>query len=266
MENEIKGGGASEIVEVATSQLTEHSMQAELSPNMSEKAWRSFVAGIATNGILQPITATRGFRVIDGKHRLRAAKELGVESVRVVFEDIPEDNIAKYITETKLSRDDLTKGQRACIILNMHDLGYRENQGKRTDLSPNGEKLNTHAKLAKQAGIGGGSMSRLIEVKRKRLDLYAKVFDGSYSIGKAHAEMKSNELPTEIVTESPIEVERKKIEELTAKESTLPQIDESQPAHELNNRLVQMRKKALSLTVEVLDESEKMHDAKPEED
>ena len=47
-------------------------------------------------------------------------------------------------------------------------------------------------------------------------------------------------------------------------ESSLPQIDESQPSHSLDNRLIQMRKKALSLTIEVLDESEKMHEAKPE--
>jgi hypothetical protein len=278
----LKGGDATEVIEVATSQLTEHSMQSELSPNMNEKAWRSFVAGIATNGILQPIVATRGFRVIDGKHRLRAAKELGIESVRVIFEDIPEDDIAKYIMETKLSRDDLKKGQKAAIVINLYyeeerqkarerqrenaellneKLGRKTNSPKMEDSSSEGE---TAQILAKKAGIGKSSMYMLLEVKRRRPDLYAKVFDGSYSIGKAHAEMKRDEQPTEVISATPIEAERKRIEEFSAKESTLPQIDDSQPAHELNNRLVQMRKKALSLTVEVLDESEKMNEAKPE--
>lgn len=176
-------------------------------------------------------------------------------------------DIAKYITETKLSRDDLTKGQRACIVLNLYYEEERQKakarQGERTDIVPKMEQCNgrTGETLAKKVGIGKSSMNNLIEVKRKRPDLYKKVFEGSYTIGKAHAEMKRDEQPTETISKNPIEVERKKIEELSAKEPTLPQIDESQPSHELNNRLVQMRKKALSLTVEVLDESEKMNDA-----
>jgi len=43
-----------------------------------------------------------------------------------------------------------------------------------------------------------------------------------------------------------------------------PQIDESQPSHSLDNRLIKLRKNALSLTIEVLDECEKMDEANPE--
>ncbi|UAT30029.1 hypothetical protein K7T73_15940 [Bacillus badius] len=43
-----------------------------------------------------------------------------------------------------------------------------------------------------------------------------------------------------------------------------PQIDESQPAHSPHNRLVSMRKKALSVTAEVLDESDTLDQAEPE--
>lgn len=58
--------------------------------------------------------------------------------------------------------------------------------------------------LAKKAGIGKSSMYMLLEVKRKRPDLYEKVFDGSYSIGKAHAEMKRDEQPQEVTEEKPL--------------------------------------------------------------
>ncbi|MDF1511152.1 ParB/RepB/Spo0J family partition protein [Robertmurraya sp. DFI.2.37] len=272
-QNVIKGGGASQVIEVATSQLTEHSIQSELSPNMNEKAWLVFKAGIATNGILQPIVATRGFRVIDGKHRLRAAKELGIESVRVVFEDIPEDDIATYITETKLGRDDLKKGQKAAILINLYYEDERKKAEERmrlgkaidpTEKIQGGSEGEVAEIIARKVGISSRNVYFLLAVKRNRQDLYAKVFDGSYSIGKAHAEMKRDEQPQEQPQENPIESERKRIKELAEHESSLPQIDESRPAHELNNRLVQMRKKALSLTVEVLDESEKMNEAKPE--
>src|SRR5690625_6541129 len=86
-----------EVVEVATSLLTEHSKQAEYSPPMNKKKWAEFVANIKVNGIRQALTVTKGFRGIDGKHRLKAAKELGIDSVRVIIEDIDENLIHSYI-------------------------------------------------------------------------------------------------------------------------------------------------------------------------
>ena len=67
----IEGGKKSmEVIEVSTAQLKANSKQEEYSPQMSKKKWREFVASVAKEGILQPIVVTKGFRVIDGKHRL----------------------------------------------------------------------------------------------------------------------------------------------------------------------------------------------------
>jgi len=263
-------GDVAEVIEVATSQLSEHSKQAEYSPQMSLKKWREFVAGIAREGILQPLIVTKGFRVIDGKHRLRAAKELNIEYVRVIIEDIPEDKIPAYITETKLNRDDLKPGQKAALVIRLYyDKGIKQgkermSEGGKNKVSPIGETIDTHGLLAKMAGVGKGSIGRLLPVYHNRPDLFEQVFNGEISINKAYTQMKADEEPSEAPQENPIESERKLIEELRKKEGSLPQIDESKPLHELNNRLVQMRKKALSLTIEVLDESEKMDNAKPE--
>ena len=273
----IEGGKKSmEVIEVSTAQLTEHSKQAEYSPQMSKKKWREFVASVANEGILQPIVVTKGFRVIDGKHRLKAAKELGIENVRVIIEEISEDKIPAYITATKLARDDLKSGQKAALVIRLF---YEEERMKakereaRTHFGNTGvpdldlpeEKGKTHEILAKKAGIGKSSMAYLLAVYRNRPDLFELVFDGSYSINKAYTQMKADEQPEEVEpAEAPIEVERKAVEALKVREAGLPQIDESQPTHSLDNRLVQMRKKALALTVEVLDESEKMSEAKPE--
>ncbi|MDQ0154979.1 ParB/RepB/Spo0J family partition protein [Robertmurraya andreesenii] len=207
----MRGGDVAQVIEVATSQLTEHSMQSELSPNMSEKAWRVFKAGIVANGILQPIVVTRGFRVIDGKHRLRAARELGIESVRVVFEDISEDDIAKYITETKLSRDDLKSGQKASIIIRLYYEEERKKAKKRqlstlvqntdTEIFQEREVNGETAKiLADKVGITARYMYQLLAVYKSRDDLFQLVFEGKYSINKAHTEMKRDE-PT-VVEES----------------------------------------------------------------
>lgn len=273
----MKRGDVAEVIEVATSQLSEHSKQAEYSPQMSKKKWREFVASVAKEGILQPLIVTKGFRVIDGKHRLKAAKELNIEYVRVIIEDIPEDKIPAYITETKLNRDDLKSGQKAAMVIRLFYEEERRKARKRMseggkggieegkenfpNLDVSGE---TREILGKKAGVTGRYIGSLLSVYRNRPDLFERVFNGEISINKAYTQMKADEEPEEVPQENPVESERKLIEELRKQESSLPQIDESKPLYELNNRLVQMRKKALSLTIEVLDESEKMGDAKPE--
>lgn len=271
----MKRGDVAEVIEVATSQLSEHSKQAEYSPQMSAKKWREFVAGIAKEGILQPLIVTKGFRVIDGKHRLRAAKELNIEYVRVIIEDIPEDKIPAYITETKLNRDDLKPGQKAALVIRLfyEEERQKAEERKRATQFGNTESANlqtpemsgeTAEILAKKSGMSKRNLYSLLAVYRNRPDLFERVFNGEISINKAYTQMKADEEPEEVPQKNPIESERKLIEELRKQEGSLPQIDESKPLHELNNRLVQMRKKALSLTIEVLDESEKMGDAKPE--
>lgn len=49
--------------------------------------------------------------------------------------------------------------------------------------------------LSKMSGVGKTNIYYLLAVKEKRSDLYEKVFDGSYSIGKAHTQMKRDEAP-----------------------------------------------------------------------
>jgi len=263
-----------EVVEVATSQLTEHSKQAEYSPPMSKKKWAEFVANIKGNGIRQPLVVTKGFRVIDGKHRLKVAKELGIESVRVIIEDIDENSIPSYITDTKLQRDDLKRGQKAALVIRLFYEEERQKARERKQATQFGsmdvpdleqpQDGRTNEVLAKKAGIGKSSMANLLAVYRNRPDLFELVFDGSYSINKAHTQMKADEEPEQEEVEQPIEVEKKVIEQLKEKEAKLPQIDESEPTHSLNNRIVQMRKNLLLNSVELIDEANKIGDTPKE--
>jgi hypothetical protein len=48
----------------------------------------------------------------------------------------------------------------------------------------------TKERLAKKAGISPRNMAYLIAVYKNRADLFTRVLEGSYTIGKAHAEMK----------------------------------------------------------------------------
>jgi len=126
--------------------------------------------------------------------------------VNVVFVDIPENEIASYITATKLLRDTLTKGQRACIVINLYyeeerqKAKVRMSEGGSGGLEPSPEvgyvkTGKTAVTIAQMSGVGKTNIEYLLAVKKKRPDLYEKVFDGSYSIGKAHTQMKLDEAP-----------------------------------------------------------------------
>lgn len=257
-----------EVVEVAVSQLSEHSLQSQFSPDMKTKDWAKFLTEIKRDGILQPLFATKGFKVIDGRHRLKAAKELGIENVNVVFVDIPENEIASYITATKLLRDTLTKGQRACIVINLYYEAEKQKakltQGTRTDISSEmetslaGEVADT---LSKKSGVGKTNIYYLLSVRDNRPDLYEKVFDGSYSIGKAHTQMKLDEAPPTTEEERQEELEERSsqiVKDISKGELGQAQFDESLPMTSPHNTAVSLRKAALSATATVLNNTGKL--------
>src|SRR5699024_3892403 len=177
--------------------LSVHSKQDEFSPPMSDKQWKKFVKGINENGVLQPLTVTEGFRIIDGKHRFLALKELGKEHVRVfVDEEIDEGDIPNYIVNNKLNKAKLKPGQRDALVIRLfyeelaQEAKVRQatsTGGANPQLIPNldeaGCKSTTNEILAKKAGIGKSSMAYLIAVCRNRPDLTSipigtKVRDG----------------------------------------------------------------------------------------
>lgn len=263
-----------EVVEVATSQLSEHSKQAEYSPPMSKKKWAEFVASVKEEGLHQPIIVSRGFKVIGNTYHYRAAKELGLSNVKAVFMDVTDDGVPSFIANNILQAPELKPGQRAAIVIRLFyeeekrkaKASYRDNVGRPKESFPSLEtnKQHVHVELAKKAGIGKSSMANLLAVYRNRPDLFELVFDGTYTINKAYTQMKADEEPEKKEVEHLIEVEKKVIEQLKEKEAKLPQIDESQPTHSLNNRMVQMRKNLLLNSVELIDEASKIGDTPKE--
>lgn len=129
-----------------------------------------------------------------------------------------------------MSRDDIADihfrnvkdGQKAAIVINLYYeeerrkakermvAGANETNEKRWGISgtPEMEGATVSGEvaslLAKKAGVSKTNIYYLLAIKRKRPDLYEKVFDGSYSIGKAHAEMKRDEQPQEVTEEKPL--------------------------------------------------------------
>src|SRR5699024_3733124 len=176
----VKGGKKEgRVIEVALSSLSLHSKQDEFSPPMSDRQWKKFVKGISEVGVLQPLTVTEGFRIIDGKHRFLALKELGKEHVRVfVDEEIDEGDIPNYIVNNKLEKAELKPGQRAAIVILLyyHDLKaearIREYSGKKIDPT---EKIQEGSAgevaeiIGDKVGMTGRNVYNLLAVYRNRL-------------------------------------------------------------------------------------------------
>jgi ParB-like chromosome segregation protein Spo0J len=95
---------------------------AELFPVMDEAAFAALVADIAAHGQREPILVLGG-QVIDGRHRLRACEQLGLEPlVRQVSAD--DGDPFGLVVSLNLHRRHLSEGQRAIIAARLATLPH----------------------------------------------------------------------------------------------------------------------------------------------
>ena len=102
-------------------QLQPHESLARV-PQMPPKEYAAFRADIEARGIQVPLEITADGTLLDGRHRLRAASELGIEQlpVRIVAPDDP----AEHVLLAALQRRHLSASQRAALALELDD--YRQ--------------------------------------------------------------------------------------------------------------------------------------------
>lgn len=108
-------------------------------------------------------------------------------------------------------KGELKRGQKAALVINLY---YEEERRKAKErqvasgeiygiskekVIPNLDEPifegTTNEILATKSGVGKSNIAYLIAVKKKRPDLFEKVFNGNYSINKAYTEMKRDEAP-----------------------------------------------------------------------
>ena len=84
---------------------------------------------IAQDGILQPLLTDPEGRVIDGRHRLRAARLLGLAEVPVTI--CPAQEAAMVALQTALSRRQFNEGQRAVMIAALFPKSVEERKNRK---------------------------------------------------------------------------------------------------------------------------------------
>jgi len=112
-----------------------------LIPNMRNSEWQDFYADIAMRGIKVPLEVLADGIVVDGRHRLRAAIELGMKEVPIVDACLNSDSSETYMLKAAVLRRHLTDDQRAVMAALWKE--QNKEQGKRTDLTsaPRGSEV-----------------------------------------------------------------------------------------------------------------------------
>ena len=85
---------------------------------MSDKGYTSFKQDLKENGLRIPITVNQEGVILDGHHRFRACKELGIECIfdpPKSFDDQLEEK--DYVISVNLERRNLTEYRRGVLAL-----------------------------------------------------------------------------------------------------------------------------------------------------
>jgi N6-adenosine-specific RNA methylase IME4 len=78
---------------------------------MRRDEWTAFLADVRLRGIVEPLVV-RGSTVLDGRHRLRAAKELNLAFVPVHEVDLDGEGAREFMLKSAVLRRHMTDDQR----------------------------------------------------------------------------------------------------------------------------------------------------------
>ena len=104
---------------------------AGLMPEMTETEFKELVEDIRAKGLLQAIELLNDM-IIDGRNRLKACREAGVEP-RFTVVDLGKIGAIEYVISRNLRRRHLTESQRASIAAEAFALLKRESKQQRDD-------------------------------------------------------------------------------------------------------------------------------------
>ena len=158
------------------SELIEDKSLSELVPEMTRPEYNNFIDSVKLSGIQTPIHIRKDMTILDGRHRVRACKQLGIKQIDVIVHDFDKSQSINFVRDTAIERRSLTSAQRIDIILRSSDLideileKSKSNQGKRNDLTsgssePEVKNERTNVKLAELANTSKASIVRMKKVK-----------------------------------------------------------------------------------------------------
>jgi N6-adenosine-specific RNA methylase IME4 len=187
--------------------------QAGVVPAMSAGQFEAFRADIAAEGVLVPLDVDAAGVVLDGRQRLRAALELGLDSVPVRLVAV-EDELA-YILRAALLRRDLSESQRAALQLDLIDYEQARAAGKARSranlrhsgvegatLPPRAGKLRDQ--LAREAGVSPRTAQDALTVRQADPILFERLKAGEIPAHRAAQQVRRAQRYAEIPPAGPL--------------------------------------------------------------
>ena len=146
-----------------------------LVPKMNEEEWKEFLEDVRERGIVTPIEVLSDGSVVDGVHRVRAAKEVGISHVpaRIIN---PKEDIEEYILKAAILRRHLNDDQRATLASL-----WKEKQKKKQKSSYG------IAKKAKDVfNVTRKKLEQATTVVRRSPELAQRILNGEIGLSQAY--------------------------------------------------------------------------------
>ena len=188
--------------------LKENPKYSALVPEMSAIEWQEFIENVKKFGIRQPITINKDLTILDGRHRVRACKELGIEKIAAIVNEMDEQQAIEYVRDTAIERRTLSVEQRLDIIFKCEDLMNnlveeakkrkvegqekgRKNKvsGLETPVPKPKEGKRASAVIGDMVGASYRTVDRFKKVRRESPELYEEVIKGDKAITAAYREL-----------------------------------------------------------------------------
>ena len=148
-----------------------------LFPDMPEEKFKVLTDSIELIGQLEPITITGSGLLLDGRHRLRACQELGIQAKTRVFGGDPLD----YVIAKNSDRRDLKTEQRALIAA---ELSSDSTVGRPSKLSK--DRQLTQGEAAERLGVSRQFVNQASQILESgEADLIAGLRSGKMRVKEA---------------------------------------------------------------------------------
>ncbi len=200
--------------------------------------FNEMVESIRNYGVIVPIVVQKKglkYEILSGHNRANAAKEAGLDTIpTVIKEGLTKEEAILIVTETNLmqrSFTDLAHSERAMVIATRHDA--IKNQGVRTDLlqeieklskapnlakdetcGPMDHKLKSREKVGEEFGLSPRSISRYMRINRLSDPLKRLVDEGKIAmragVDLSYLSAEHQEMIDAIVSEDTFKVDMKK--------------------------------------------------------
>lgn len=157
-----------------------------LVPAMTSDEYDAFQTDIAERGILVALEITAAGTILDGRHRLQAAGELGIETVPVRI--VAPTDECEHVLLAALHHRHLTPSQRAAVARELDGYQAAKAEAEQTRLAnltsnvevatspPRGER--TRELASRIAGVSARTVQDAATVQEHDVDLFAQIKSG----------------------------------------------------------------------------------------